>query len=279
MSEPRRPVADDDDDAAARIVAMLKIGAPLAVILLAIGVGIVRGAPLAILVLAAGALATVIALFWQSVRTLVGETPLSGADAFAIAAPRAEEEKKRAVLRALKDLEFERSVGKISSADYDQLVLSYRAEARSLLQQIDEGAKPRRDRVMALVDERLRRAGLGGEMGEVRARVVIADSQPVADEEPSERTAAREEAAEVASKAENETEGASEDDADDERSAEGETRGAEESPVEGEIADEAAAKEPDVRPTCEACSTSNEPDAAFCKKCGAKMKGEVAADA
>src|SRR5690606_34598187 len=112
---------------------------------------------------AAGTLAAVIALFWQSVRTLVGETPLSGADAFALGAPRVEEEKKRAVLRALKDLEFERSVGKISEEDYRQLVATYRAEAKRLLQQLDEAQRPRRDRVAGLIEARLRSAGLGND--------------------------------------------------------------------------------------------------------------------
>src|SRR5690606_17644433 len=65
-------------------------------------VGFIQGAPAAMLVLIAAALITVIALFWSSVRTLLGEAPLSGADAYAIAAPRAEEEQKQAVLRALK---------------------------------------------------------------------------------------------------------------------------------------------------------------------------------
>ncbi len=259
------PLRDEDDDVAARVAAVLKIGAPLAVIFLAVGVGVLRGAPLAILVLAAGALAAVIALFWQSVRTLVGETPLSGADAFAIAAPRAEEEKKRAVLRALKDLEFERSVGKISEADYDQLVLQYRAEARSLLQQLDDSAKPRRDRVMDLVDQRLRRAGLGG-VHEVRAVIRTADSKastpgtaPVAAE-PALAEPVVAERAEPIEAVDDAAVGS--DDAED----------------------EVAVVEP-ARATCPGCAASNEIDAAFCKKCGARMtsagksSGEADADA
>lgn len=241
-SEHRPPVPDEEDDVAARISSVLKLAAPVGVVLLAIGMGVARGAPLAILVLAAGALAAVIALFWQSVRTLVGETPLSGADAFAIAAPRAEEEKKRAVLRALKDLEFEKSVGKISAADYDELVLSYRAEARSLLQQLDAGAKPQRDRVLGLVDERLRQAGLAGGLEEARAPKVPATAVTEATG-PS--------AAEL-------------------------------DPTDDDGDSEAASAEEDSIPraTCAACSVSNEIDAAFCKKCGAKLTtDEVNTDA
>jgi hypothetical protein len=43
-------------------------------------------------------------------------------------------------------------------------------------------------------------------------------------------------------------------------------------------APEAPPPNPDARSTCAACGTSNEPDAAFCKKCGATMKGDEAAE-
>jgi hypothetical protein len=113
-------------------------------------------------VLASGALVGVIAVFWASLRTLLGETPLSGADAYAIGAPSTEEEQKQAVLRALKDLEFERSVGKISEEDYHELVAKYRAEAKQLLRILDADAGPRRAHVESLVAKRLRRAGVQG---------------------------------------------------------------------------------------------------------------------
>src|SRR5262249_57017490 len=117
-----------------------------------VAAGVLQGAPAVVLVLTAGALVSVIALFWASVRTLVGETPLSGADAYALGAPRAEEEKKRAVLRALKDLAFERSVGKISDEDYQALVAKYRAEAKRLLKAIEEDAGAERARVEPMLD-------------------------------------------------------------------------------------------------------------------------------
>ncbi|AKT36435.1 hypothetical protein [Chondromyces crocatus] len=121
------------------------------------------GTPLAVLVLASGALIGVILLFWASLRTLLGETSLSGADAYAIGAPRAEEEQKQAVLRALKDLEFERSVGKISEEDYRELVSRFRADAKRLLRILDEDSRPRREQVEALVAQHLRRSGLDGD--------------------------------------------------------------------------------------------------------------------
>ncbi|MCC6553190.1 MAG: zinc ribbon domain-containing protein [Polyangiaceae bacterium] len=143
-----------------RIIEHAQVGVPVAVLLGAAIAGYTLGPPSAVLVLASGALIGVIAVFWSSLRTLLGETPLSGADAYALGAPRAEEEQKLAVLRALKDLEFERSVGKISDEDHRELVAKYRAEAKRLLRILEEDAGPRRARVESLVAARLRRAGL-----------------------------------------------------------------------------------------------------------------------
>lgn len=153
----------DREDARAfdqKIASYLEVGVPLCTLSCAVAAGLVGGAPAVVLVLAGGALLTVIAVFWTSVRTLVGEVPLSGADAYALGAPRAEEEKKRAVLRALKDLEFERSVGKISDEDYAELVAGYRAEAKRLLRALDDEARPGTALAEEMLEERLVAEGL-----------------------------------------------------------------------------------------------------------------------
>ncbi|MBK8251445.1 MAG: hypothetical protein IPK82_02105 [Polyangiaceae bacterium] len=139
----------------------------VAVALLAIPAGLLQGAGAAMLVLIAAALISVIALFWNSVRTLLGETPISGADAYALAAPRAEEEQKQAVLRALKDVEFERSVGKITEEHYAELVTKYRAEAKRLLRTLDEAAGERREKVTRMVQKRLAAEGLAAPVNDV----------------------------------------------------------------------------------------------------------------
>src|SRR4051812_3965241 len=79
-----------------KLVGYAKLGVPVATLLGAFVAGMRLGPPGAVLVLAAGMLLAVIAAFWSSVRTMLGETPLSGADAYALGAPRAEEEQKRA---------------------------------------------------------------------------------------------------------------------------------------------------------------------------------------
>jgi ribosomal protein L40E len=156
------PEASDDEgrELDEEIAAYLRLGLPAATVICAIVGGVLQGAAAVVLVLAAGALVSVIAIFWASIRTLVGETPLSGADAYALGAPRAEAEQKGAVLRALKDLEFEHSVGKISEEDYQGLVAKYRAEGKRLLRRIEEDAAPGRQKVEDLVAERLFREGL-----------------------------------------------------------------------------------------------------------------------
>ena len=122
--------------------------------------GLAYGAPGVVLTLAATTLVLVIASFWTSIRMLIGETRLSAADAYAIGAQHTELEQKRAVLRALKDLEFERSVGKISEEDYRQLVARFRAEAKALLRVIDEKAQAKRARAAKLVGAHLQRKGV-----------------------------------------------------------------------------------------------------------------------
>jgi hypothetical protein len=72
-----------------------------------------------------------------------------------LGAPSAEEEQKRSVLRALKDLEYERAVGKINDADYASLAEHYRNEAKRLLRAVDEDLGPERERAEKLLAERL----------------------------------------------------------------------------------------------------------------------------
>jgi hypothetical protein len=128
---------------------------PVVTIVSAVVVGVALGVELSLLVIAGGALAGVIALLWASVQSLTGESPLTLEEAMTLGAPSAEEEQKRAVLRALKDLDFERSVGKISDEDYAELSARYRAEAKRLMQILDEGAQPERERAEKALRERI----------------------------------------------------------------------------------------------------------------------------
>ena len=268
MSTPHRDVPEresprnEPSDLEQKLADYARIGVPILTVGIALAVGFIQGPASAILVLAGGALIGVIAVFWASVRTLLGETPLSGADAYALAAPRAEEERKRAVLRALKDLEFERSVGKISEADYAELVARYRGEAKRLLRAIDEEAQPRHERAEALIAKRLRREGLTGPgTGATR------DDE--SDDEPSKPAA--------------DTEGDDVNEVNDEKIPDTRDRkgaATDAKPGKGKKrkkAPDAAGTPAAATRTCAECSTKNDPDAVFCKKCGARQ--EPAAEA
>lgn len=262
-SSEREPPRDEPNDLEKKLAEYARIGLPVLTVGIALAAGFVQGPASAILVLAGGALVGVIAIFWASVRTLLGETPLSGADAYALAAPRSEEEQKRAVLRALKDLEFERSVGKISEEDYVELVARYRGEAKRLLRLLDEAAQPRRDRVEALVAKRLRREGLAGEGAAATATEKtgdkIADEADAATTKPAESDDADRKSADPAA-----------------RSGKAKKRKKAREPAATEAQEAPQASAPPAAEaatrTCSECGTKNDPDAVFCKKCGARQE-------
>jgi len=131
-------------------------------VVLSIGAGLIFDTGIALLVLACGVLLGVIAILWASVRTLTGDAPITLEEAVMLGATSATEEQKRAVLQALKDLEYERSVGKVSDADYDELLRRYRAEAKRLLRAVDEDLAPRRARAEAYLAEHIGSAKTDG---------------------------------------------------------------------------------------------------------------------
>ncbi len=210
---------------------------PWIVLLAATVGGLWHGPAFAVLALAAGALIAAIALLWTSLRDAFGETQLTVEDAFALGAPSAEEEQKRAVLRAIKDLEFERGVGKLADEDYQELMARYRAEAKRLLRSIDEKASPERKRVEGLVANRLLEHGI---------EPTDADESVEDDVDADDVDADDVDADDV--------------DADADESVEDD--------VDEEDADETA---------CGSCNTRNDADAVFCKKCGAKFGEEAEA--
>ena len=166
MAEPVRgdkeaPVKEVEVDQAPldRVARALWWALPLLTIAAATIVGLSYGFGTAILVGAGGVLLGVIAILWASVRTLAGDAPLTLDEALALGAPSAAEEQKRAVLQALKDLEYERSVGKVAEADYEELLARYRTEAKRLLRAVDEDLAPLRAKATAYVDAQLGRTG------------------------------------------------------------------------------------------------------------------------
>lgn len=158
--ERSRDKGSVDERALARGVA---IGLPLVTVTVAIAAGVILGMSMAILVLAAGTLLGVIALLWASLRVLSGDAPLPpelealdatahGVDALA--------SRKKMLLRALKDLENERALGKLEDADFEEISSTYREELKDVLRRIDASLEPYRDKAEAAARAHLERAGL-----------------------------------------------------------------------------------------------------------------------
>lgn len=167
-----------------------RVALPVFALVTAALAGVLLGIEIAILVVAAAALIGVIALIWASVQSLTGESALSLEEALGFAAPSAEEEQKRSVLRALKDLEYERGVGKISEEDYAELSERYRAEAKRLMRSLDESSLPEREKVERLLAARL----LEAEKPKPKPRAKV----EAEDDEPSPPDSANADANEIA---------------------------------------------------------------------------------
>jgi hypothetical protein len=220
-----------------RIAHGVAIGLPLVTVTLAAVMGVTIGAPMAILVLAAGMLLGVIGLFWASLRILSGDAPLSpeleALDASAHAVD-ALASRKKMLLRALKDLDNERALGKLEDDDHEQLSHTYRGELKDVLARIDASLEPHRKKA------------------EDAARVYLASAKAGLVEEGYRGTPP-----------------ADDDDEDDVDDAE-ENEPVVAKAVIGTQADPTTETAPS-RVACPKCSTANEVDASFCKKCGASL--------
>jgi len=126
----------------------------------ALVVGTVIGWGPALLVAAGASLIGTLALVWRSIESLTEDASLDLEEALSLAAPNEEEERKRSILRALRDLDYERSVGKVSDDDYHELSQRYRAEAKRVLRQIDEDLGPARKEAERALQRELFKAGL-----------------------------------------------------------------------------------------------------------------------
>ncbi|MCS6901205.1 MAG: hypothetical protein RMJ98_16420 [Myxococcales bacterium] len=129
--------------------------APVAVLLGAVVLGVLRGPGAAVLALAGGALLAAIAGLWNSLRVLAGDAPISLHEAIDLGAPSPLQERKQKILLALKDLQREHALGKISDEDFKELSARYRAEAKQLLREMDEDLAPAREKAEALLAARL----------------------------------------------------------------------------------------------------------------------------
>ncbi len=165
------------------------------------------------LVLTTLALAWVVWILMRSAQALVKEPEAIDVARATGRRKKELEREKTALLKALKELEFDYQMGKISDADYKEIGANYRARAVRVMRQLDLNAGETDYRTLVERDlaNRLKTKG-----------VAVPESKPDSKPEP---------------KAEPRSE----------------------------------------RPSCPQCTTKNDADAEFCKKCGKKLTAEEAA--
>lgn len=258
---------------------------PLATVAGASAIGALRGVSAAILVLAGGTLLGVITLLWKSLQVLIGEAPLSLQAALDLSAATAADEQKQAVLRALKDLEYERGLGKLSDEDYRELAARYRAEAKAVLRSIDDNLGPARLRAERIIEDRLGAKAVE-KAKKKKKRPTTADDALAAEKAD---VAPGDDAAEAPhAKADEEDEAPAPNEASkapaetSERKVEAATiapsaEAAAPEPKAATPSDAGASASADTKTVCPTCSARNDTDAAFCKACGARMQPATAA--
>jgi len=114
--------------------------------------------PSAFIVLSSGALLFAISFVWASLRSLFGGSYDSQVTESAAMRKRHELlDEKEEVLKGLKDLEFERDVGKLSDDDFKRLEAEFRRRAKSILKQLDEDLREHRPKAEQLLERELKR--------------------------------------------------------------------------------------------------------------------------
>ena len=240
------------------------------------------------------ALLGAVLFFWNSLRTLGGDTDVPGA------APRTVPNgplealiaRKKMLLLSLKDLENERKLGKILQEDFDDVSSLYREEVKSLMRKIDAAAEPFRDRAEELARAHLRARSRGEARDGERAPSDAAESReakhganakaakaakrksPTSDVDRDEPASAL-----VDSAAKTRRPGSDDDDDRDdpaetvtEPSSSEADKPTRRSDVPARRAEERESKSVPTRVACPACNASNEPDAKFCKECAANLR-------
>jgi rRNA maturation endonuclease Nob1 len=184
------------------------LGAALAIGYGRVILGMRFGPPLVMVGLGGMTLALCAAALWRVIDPLTRAAVAIAPETRAPHRVRELEREKQAVLKAIKEIELDFQMRKISEADYREMVERYRARALRILGDLAAG-----DDYRALIER------------ELRNRMAAA------------RAAA----------------------------------GAQVGGATTEATTEASTETAQLPSSCEACGTTNDPDARFCKKCGQKL--------
>jgi hypothetical protein len=112
------------------------------------------------LLIGAGAFGVVALQVWKAIRAAATKGEEPEAAPVAMGRRRRELEREKAVIyKAIKELEFDREMGKISETDYQEAHSNYRTRALRVLRQLDAGAASYREIIEKELAERLAQAG------------------------------------------------------------------------------------------------------------------------
>ncbi len=206
--------------------------------------------PVFFIVLSSAAVLGALAALFASLRASLGasnDEALAGAGTTDVGAL---EDEKNALLRALKDLEYEHQVGKIDDEDYARLDRAYRARAKDVLAELDRDLKPYLSRAEALAGAPAERATKADKKAK-KKKGKAAKQEGVAVEPSAVEPSAVEPASPPPAAAPPVQAAPTEADEDD----------------EPESDDEATAR----AQVCPKCATQNDADARFCKKCATPL--------
>jgi hypothetical protein len=122
---------------------------------LAFGLRARIGVSAAVLFLTGAALLWSLLWLYRSLTALAVDPPAPSATRLGGAARRELLRDKRNLLKAIKELEFDHSMGKLSDHDYHELVARYRQSAVAVMRRLDEGAVTYRALIEREVQRRL----------------------------------------------------------------------------------------------------------------------------
>jgi hypothetical protein len=112
--------------------------------------------PSAFIVLSVGGLLFAVSFLWASLRGLFGgDTDAAISESKAMRSRHELLDEKEAVLKSIKDLEFEHEVGKLSDEDFQKLQAETRARAKLILKQLDEDVREHRQKAEKLLEGEL----------------------------------------------------------------------------------------------------------------------------
>jgi hypothetical protein len=157
------------------------------------------------------------------------------------------EREKQALLKAIKELEFDHEMGKISDGDYQDFAAGYRARTVRVMRQLDEQGIDYKK----LIERDAAARAPGGGVAAVAPGTAAATEKAVPVAAPGPAPAAKPEAKAAEAKADPAPSGNGTGD--------------------GSGNAEAASTTTNARPKCPSCSTENDADATFCKRCATKM--------